>query len=513
MIAEKVCHSCVVRTYEFSHNCRGGYHPPAKAAQSSIVRCDAEKSLGTIRLETVTKKLPTFYTEVKTLAFEGLSERLEAAFKRLKSKGSLNEADVRAAMRDVRMALLEADVSYKVAKDFTAKVTERAIGADVMESLTPAQMVIKIVNEELIDLMGGTKTRLATAPHPPTVIMLCGLQGAGKTTHCAKLALMLKNRGSRPMLVACDIYRPAAIKQLQVLGEKVGVPVFEKGTQDPVETAKQAVALARDEGNDYVLIDTAGRLHIDEQLMDELKRIKSEVRPHEILLVVDAMTGQDAVNVASTFNETLGIDGLILTKLDGDTRGGAALSARAVTGKPIKFVGVGEKLGDLDTFHPDRMASRILGMGDVLSLIEKAETAIDEKKAAELEEKIRKNKFDLNDLLDQITQLRKMGSIQDTLAMLPGMGKKLQGVDVDEKQFDRLQALIRSMTPKERENPDIINPSRKRRIAAGSGQKVEDVNRLLNQHKQMQKLFKQFNGKGSKKKMRRMGFDPSKLGM
>ena len=330
------------------------------------------------------------------MAFEGLSERLEAAFKRLKSKGSLNEADVRAVMRDVRMALLEADVSYKVAKDFTAKVTERAIGADVMESLTPAQMVIKIVNEELIDLMGGTKTRLATAAHPPTVIMLCGLQGAGKTTHCAKLALMLKNRGSRPMLVACDIYRPAAIKQLQVLGEKVGVPVFEKGTQDPVETAKQAVALARDEGNDYVLIDTAGRLHIDEQLMDELKRIKSEVRPHEILLVVDAMTGQDAVNVASTFNETLGIDGLILTKLDGDTRGGAALSARAVTGKPIKFVGVGEKLGDLDTFHPDRMASRILGMGDVLSLIEKAETAIDEKKAAELEEKIRKIKEMVN---------------------------------------------------------------------------------------------------------------------
>ena len=313
---------------------------------------------------------------------------------------------------------------------------------------------------------------------------------------------------------------PRGYKQLQVLGEKVGVPVFEKGTQDPVETAKQAVALARDEGNDYVIIDTAGRLHIDEQLMDELKRIKSEVRPHEILLVVDAMTGQDAVNAATAFDEALGIDGVVLTKLDGDARGGAALSIRAATGKPIKFmgtpikfVGVGEKLGDLDTFHPDRMASRILGMGDVLSLIEKAETAIDEKKAAELEEKIRKNKFDLNDLLDQITQLRKMGSIQDTLAMLPGMGKKLQGVDVDEKQFDRLQALIRSMTPKERENPDIINPSRKRRIAAGSGQKVEDVNRLLNQHKQMQKLFKQFNGKGSKKKMRRMGFDPSKLGM
>ena len=445
--------------------------------------------------------------------FSGLSEKLNHIFSKLTKHGRLTELEIKTAMREVRIALLEADVNISVVKEFVAKVSERAVGQEILKSLSPTQQVIKIVNEELIDLMGGTKTRLATAAHPPTVIMLCGLQGAGKTTHCAKLALMLKNRGSRPMLVACDIYRPAAIKQLQVLGEKVGVPVFEKGTQAPVETAKQAVALARDEGNDYVLIDTAGRLHIDEQLMDELKRIKSEVRPHEILLVVDAMTGQDAVNVASTFNETLGIDGLILTKLDGDTRGGAALSARAVTGKPIKFVGVGEKLGDLDTFHPDRMASRILGMGDVLSLIEKAETAIDEKKAAELEEKIRKNKFDLNDLLDQITQLRKMGSIQDTLAMLPGMGKKLQGVDVDEKQFDRLQALIRSMTPKERENPDIINPSRKRRIAAGSGQKVEDVNRLLNQHKQMQKLFKQFNGKGSKKKMRRMGFDPSKLGM
>ena len=438
------------------------------------------------------------------MAFEGLSEKLEAAFKRLKSKGSLTEADVRSAMRDVRMALLEADVSYKVAKDFTAKVTERAIGADVMESLTPAQMVIKIVNEELINLMGGTTTRLASAAHPPTVVLLCGLQGAGKTTHCAKLALMLKNRGNRPLLVACDIYRPAAIKQLQVMGEKAGVPVFERGTQDPVKTAKEAVSLAKDEGYDYVLLDTAGRLHIDEQLMDELRRIKSEVHPHEILLVVDAMTGQDAVKVAESFNEALGIDGLILTKLDGDTRGGAALSARAVTGKPIKFVGVGEKLGDLDVFHPDRMASRILGMGDVLSLIEKAETAIDEKKAREMEEKLRKNKFDLNDLLDQITQ--------DTLAMLPGMGKKLQDVDVDERQFDRLQALIYSMTPRERENPDIINPSRKKRIAAGSGQKVEDVNRLLNQHKQMQKLFKQFNGKGSKKKMRRMGIDPRQFG-
>ena len=445
------------------------------------------------------------------MAFEGLSEKLDAAFKRLKSKGALTEADVKSAMRDVRMALLEADVSYKVAKEFTAKVTERAIGADVMESLTPAQMVIKIVNEELVNLMGGTKTRLACAAHGPTVILMCGLQGAGKTTHCAKLALMLKNQSHRPLLVACDIYRPAAIKQLQVIGEKAGVPVYEMGTQDPVITAKEAVNKAKDEGYDYVIFDTAGRLHVDEQLMDELKRIKSDVHPHEILLVVDAMTGQDAVKVAESFNEALGIDGLILTKLDGDTRGGAALSARAVTGKPIKFIGIGEKLGDLDVFHPDRMASRILGMGDVLSLIEKAENTLDEKKAREMEEKLRKNKFDLNDLLDQITQLRKMGSIQDTLAMLPGMGKAMKDIDIDEKQFDRLQAVIRSMTPKERTNPDIINPSRKKRIASGCGQKVEDVNRLLNQHKQMQKLFKQFNGKGSKRKMRRMGMDMSKL--
>ena len=438
------------------------------------------------------------------MAFEGLSERLEAAFKRLKSKGSLNEADVRAAMRDVRMALLEADVSYKVAKDFTAKVTERAIGADVMESLTPAQMVIKIVNEELIDLMGGTKTRLATAPHPPTVIMLCGLQGAGKTTHCAKLALMLKNRGSRPMLVACDIYRPAAIKQLQVLGEKVGVPVFEKGTQDPVETAKQAVALARDEGNDYVLIDTAGRLHIDEQLMDELKRIKSEVRPHEILLVVDAMTGQDAVNVASTFNETLGIDGLILTKLDGDTRGGAALTVLAITGKPIKFAGIGEKLDDIEPFHPDRMASRILGMGDVLTLIDKAKNTIDEKAAAKTMQKMQENKFDLNDLYAQFEQIEKMGSIHSLLKMIPGVAGKVKEEDIDEKKMPRTKAIISSMTPKEREKPSIIDAKRKRRIAAGSGTKVEDVNQLLRQFEQMQKMMKQMGlaGKGKGKKMR-----------
>ena len=450
---------------------------------------------------------------MKTLAFEGLSERLEAAFKRLKSKGSLNEADVRAVMRDVRMALLEADVSYKVAKDFTAKVTERAIGADVMESLTPAQMVIKIVNEELIDLMGGTKTRLATAAHPPTVIMLCGLQGAGKTTHCAKLALMLKNRGSRPMLVACDIYRPAAIKQLQVLGEKVGVPVFEKGTQDPVETAKQAVALARDEGNDYVLIDTAGRLHIDEQLMDELKRIKSEVRPHEILLVVDAMTGQDAVNAAQSFHEWLDIDGVMLTKLDGDARGGAALSVKAVTGKPIKFVGTGEKLDMIEPFYPDRMASRILGMGDVLTLIEKAEQALDQKKAAELEQKLRRNKFTLADFYDQLVQIKSMGSMQDILGMLPGMGS-MKNIQVDESALGRVEAIILSMTPYERENPGCLNSSRKRRIAKGCGQKVEDINRLLKQFEQMQLLMKQMNGKGKKRKMfGKMGGFPGMPGM
>lgn len=438
------------------------------------------------------------------MAFEGLADKLEEAFKKLKSKGSLTEADVKDAMREVRLALLEADVSYKVAKDFTKTVTERAIGAQVMESLTPGQMVIKIVNEELTSLMGGTKSRLAVASHPPTVVMMCGLQGSGKTTHSAKIALMLKNQGHRPLLVACDIYRPAAIKQLQVVGEQAGVPVFEMGTENPVKIAENAIKLAKDQGYDYVFLDTAGRLHIDEELMQELKSVKSAVHPHEILLVVDAMTGQDAVNVASSFNEALGIDGLVLTKLDGDTRGGAALSARAITGKPIKFVGVGEKLQDLDVFHPDRMASRILGMGDVLSLIEKAEQTIDEKKAAELEAKLKQNKFDLNDLIEQIEQVRKMGSIKDTLKMLPGIGKKIDDVEIDERQFDRLRALVESMTPQEREKPDIINPSRKKRIAAGSGQTVEDVNKLLAQFKQMQKLFKQLGGKsGSKRKRKR----------
>ena len=453
------------------------------------------------------------------MAFEGLSDRLESAFKNLKSKGSLTESDVRSAMREVRMALLEADVNYKVAKDFTNTVTEKAIGEKVMESLTPSQMVIKIVREELVALMGGTNSRLAYANHPPTVILMCGLQGSGKTTHCAKLALMLKNQNHRPMLAACDIYRPAAIKQLQVVGEQVGVPVFEMGQTDPVRIAREAINYSKEHGHDYVILDTAGRLHIDEELMNELKSVKSEVKPHEILLVVDAMTGQDAVNVATSFDEALGIDGLILTKLDGDTRGGAALSARAVTGKPIKFVGTGEKLENLDVFHPDRMASRILGMGDVLSLIEKAEMAIDEKKAEELEKKLMQNKFDLNDLLDQFDQIRKMGSIQDILAMIPGIGNKAKDIEVDEKKFDRMKAIIYSMTEKERTNPDIINPSRKKRIAAGSGQSIEEVNRLLAQFRQMQKMFKQFGGKKGGKRRRKSsfrmpkGFDPSQFGM
>lgn len=445
------------------------------------------------------------------MAFEGLSEKLEAAFKKLRSKGTLTESDVRTAMREVRLALLEADVSYKVAKDFTAAVTERAIGSKVMESLTPAQMVVKIVYEELTALMGGTQARLTYSPRPPTVVMMCGLQGSGKTTHSAKIAMRLKNQGHHPMLVACDIYRPAAIKQLQVVGEQAGVPVFEMGTENPVTIAKEAVKHAKDMGYDYVFLDTAGRLHIDEALMNELKAIKAEVKPHEILLVVDAMTGQDAVNVAASFNEALGIDGLVLTKLDGDTRGGAALSARAVTGKPIKFVGLGEKLDALDVFYPDRMASRILGMGDVLSLIEKAEMSLDEKKAKELEENLRKNKFDLEDLLTQLQEMKKMGSVKDILMMIPGIGNKIKDTDIDDSHLRKTEAIILSMTPEERRKPDIINPSRKRRIAAGCGLKVEDVNRVLNQHRQMQKMFKSLNGKVGAKKMRRLGLTGSGL--
>ncbi len=426
------------------------------------------------------------------MAFEGLSDKLAVSFKKLRSRGRLTEADVRDAMREVRLALLEADVSFKVAKDFTARVTERAVGEKVMESLTPAQMVIKIVNEELTALMGGQTARLATANHPPCVVLLCGLQGSGKTTHAGKLAKMLKGQGRRPLLVACDIYRPAAIDQLKSVGARAGVPVFEEGAIDPVRIAKDAVAHARDHGNDYVLLDTAGRLHIDTQLMDELKAIKDATKPQEILLVVDAMTGQDAVNVAAAFNDALGIDGVMLTKLDGDTRGGAALSVRAVTGKPVKFVGVGEKLEDIEVFHPDRMASRILGMGDVLSLVEKAQQQVDEKEAEALAKKLREDRFDLNDMLDQLRQIQKMGDLKSMLGMIPGIGKQLKDVDIDPRQFARVEAIILSMTAKEREKPSVFNPSRKRRVAAGSGCKVEDVNRLLKQYDSMRQLMKQF---------------------
>lgn len=434
------------------------------------------------------------------MAFEGLSEKLTAAFKRLRSKGKLSESDVREAMREVRLALLEADVNYKVAKDFTAAVTERAVGSQVMESLTPAQMVIKIVNEELTSLMGGQAARLASASRPPCVVMMCGLQGAGKTTHAAKLGKMLKSQGHRPLLVACDVYRPAAIRQLQVVGEKAGVPVFEMGAANPVDIARRAVSHARDHGNDYVILDTAGRLHIDEQLMDELKNIKSAVSPNEILFVVDAMTGQDAVNAAAAFNDALGIDGVMLTKLDGDTRGGAALSVRAVTGKPIKFAGVGEKLDELEVFHPERMASRILGMGDVLSLIEKAEQQMDQKQAEELARRMQENKFDYNDMLDQFRQISRMGDLKGMLSMIPGIGNQLKNVDIDERQIARVEAIILSMTPEERSRPDIISPSRKRRIAAGCGLRVEDVNRLIKQYESMRQMMKQMKSMGKKGK-------------
>lgn len=436
------------------------------------------------------------------MAFEGLADKLSAAFKRLKSKGKLSESDIKEAMREVRLALLEADVNYKVAKEFTAKVSERAIGAEVMESLTPAQMVVKIVNEELTALMGGGEARLASPPSPPTILMLCGLQGAGKTTHCAKLAVMLKSRGHRPMLVAADIYRPAAIKQLQVLGSQAGVAVFEMGTENPVEICRAAIRRAKDYGNDFVIIDTAGRLQIDEALMNELGEIKEKIGPQEILLTVDAMTGQEAVNVAKAFDEKLDITGVILTKLDGDTRGGAALSVRAVTGKPIKFAGVGEKLEDLEVFHPDRMASRILGMGDVLTLIEEAQLKIDQKEAEKMSRRIMQNKLDFNDLLAQFAQVKKMGPIKNILNKFPGMEKQLKDVEIDDRIMDRTAAMILSMTPEEREKPSLINPSRKRRIAAGSGMQVEDVNRLLKQLEQMQKVVKQMGGKNMKRKMR-----------
>ncbi len=438
------------------------------------------------------------------MAFEGLTEKISATFKKLRGKGRLKESDVKEAMREIRMALLEADVSYKVCKDFTKTVTERCIGADVLESLTPAQMIVKIVNEELTKLMGSDIRHITINPNGPTVVMLVGLQGAGKTTNGSKLAGLMKRQGKNPLLVGCDIYRPAAIEQLKVCGEKLGIPVFERGTQDPVETAQEAVLYARRHGHDMVFLDTAGRLHVDEAMMQELKQIKATVKPDEIMLVVDAMTGQDAVNAAQSFHEWLDIDSVFLTKLDGDARGGAALSVRAVTGRPVKFVGMGEKLEDIEPFHPDRMASRILGMGDVLTLIEKAEKAYDAKKAAEMEEKLRTNKFTLQDFYDQMVQMRSMGSVQDILAQMPG-GASLKNVSVDEKQLARTEAIILSMTPRERENPDIIQASRKRRIAAGAGVRVEDVNRLLKSFEQMRKLMKQFSGPGAGKKMKRMG--------
>ena len=445
------------------------------------------------------------------MAFEGLSEKLNNVFKKLKSRGKLTEADVKEAMREVRLALLEADVSYKVVKDFVAKVTERAIGEDVLVSLTPAQQVIKIVNEELVALMGNDNARINISSKPPTVIMMCGLQGSGKTTHAAKLAKHLKKEGHRPLLVACDIYRPAAINQLQVVGERAGVKVFEMGQISPLIIAKQAMRHAKDYGHDIVIIDTAGRLHIDTELMDELKNIKEETNPDEIMLVVDAMTGQDAVNVAKAFDDALGITGVLMSKLDSDTRGGAALSVLAVTGKPIKFVGTGEKLDDFEQFHPQRMASRILGMGDMLTLIERAQSTIDEDETQRLANKLKEEKgFDMNDLLEQMKQIKKMGPIKQIVGMLPGVGDKLKDVDIDDRQLLRIEAMITSMTPAERAKPSIINPNRKKRIAAGSGNTVADVNRLLRQFEEMQKMMKQLgvmgkNGKGKKNRLRMPG--------
>lgn len=434
------------------------------------------------------------------MAFEGLSEKLNNVFRKLKSRGKLTESDIKEAMREVRLALLEADVSYKVVKDFVAKVSEKAVGNEVLESLTPAQQVIKIVRDELCQLMGDSNARINMASKGPTIIMMCGLQGSGKTTHSAKLAKYFKREGHRPLLVACDIYRPAAINQLKVVGEKADVKVFEMGQINPVVIAKQALAHAKDYGNDIVILDTAGRLHIDAELMDELKNIKSEVNPNEIMLVVDAMTGQDSVNVAKAFDDALGIDSVLMSKLDSDARGGAALSVLAVTGKPIKFVGTGEKLDEFEKFHPERMASRILGMGDVMTLIEKAEDAFSQKEAEQMAKKLQENKFDMSDLLEQLKQIKKMGSLKSIISMIPGVGDKLKDVDIDDKQFVRIEAMITSMTKAERAKPSIINPQRKRRIAAGSGTKVEDVNKLLKQFEQMQKMMKQLGGKGTKNK-------------
>ncbi len=439
------------------------------------------------------------------MAFEGLSDKLQAAFKKLTGKGKLNEQNIKDAMREVRMALLEADVNYVVVKDFIKRVSERCIGTEILSSLNAGQQVIKIVNEELTALMGGSNAKLTWSSSVPTIYMLCGLQGAGKTTMCGKLANYLAKEGKKPLLAACDIYRPAAIRQLQVVGEQVNVPVFEKGTQDPVKTVQEAVEHARYYGRDVLIIDTAGRLHVDEALMNELSRIKETVHPQEILLVVDAMTGQDAVNVAKAFNDQLNIDGVILTKLDSDTRGGAALSVRAVTGKPIKFSGTGEKMGDIEPFHPERMASRILGMGDMLTLIEKATENMDQDKTDKLGKKLQRNAADLNleDFLEQMQQMKKMGPLSNILSMLPGVGSKLKDVEIDESALKKPEAIVRSMTPQERRHPDILNASRRKRIAAGAGVTVQDVNALMRQFEQMRQMVKQMMG-NKKGAMRRM---------
>ena len=440
------------------------------------------------------------------MAFESLSDKLTEAFKRLRGKGRLTEADVKEAMREVKLALLEADVNFKVVKDFVKTVTARATGADVLESLSPAQMVIKIVNEELCALMGSENQKLNISSKSPSVVMLVGLQGAGKTTNGAKLAGYMRKQGKRPLLVACDVYRPAAIKQLETVGAQLDIPVFQMGQGDPVEIAKAGIEHARKHGNDLVFLDTAGRLHIDETLMTELKNIKEAVQPAEILLVIDAMIGQDAVATATAFDEALDVTGVMLTKLDGDARGGAALSIKALTGKPIKFAGIGEKLDQIEPFHPDRMAGRILGMGDVLTLIEKAEQAFDEKKAEELAERLRQNKFTLTDYYDQLQQLKGMGSLQDIAGMVPGIdAKALQGASIDEKAMSRIEAIIQSMTPYERENPNVLNSSRKKRIAAGSGTTVVDINRLLKQFEMMQKLTQQMTNMTKRRKGKKGG--------
>ncbi len=440
--------------------------------------------------------------------FDSLSDKLQGALEGLKGQGKLTEADVERAAREIRLALLEADVNFKVVKEFVSKVKERALGAEVLESLTPAHQFVKIVSDELTALMGATSTKLSFSPRPPTVIMMVGLQGSGKTTTCGKLASFLQKQGKSPALIAGDVYRPAAIEQLKTLGRQLDVPVYDEGDQvDPVDIARNGVAWARETGRDVAIIDTAGRLHIDERLMDELVRIRSQVKPHNILLVVDAMTGQDAVNVAQQFQEKVQFDGVVLTKLDGDARGGAALSVKAVTGRPIKFASTGEKLDSFDYFHPDRMASRILGMGDMLSLVERAQGAVDEKKALELEKKLRKSQFTFEDFLDQLEQVRKMGSLQSILGMIPGLSAgKLKNLQVDDRAFDRIQAIIHSMTSEERRHPEVINGSRRRRIAAGSGSDIQAVNQLLNQFKQMQKMMKQLgSGKMPKNPFQMMG--------